>query len=512
MLTTVSSMSEHNSHLQRWLVSITAIASGVAVTLAITVINTAIPDIMGYFGMGQITAQWMSTAFLAAMTSTMLMIDWLDKAIGLRLTFILVLTLFVFASLLGAISPNQDILILSRVLQGAAAGIVQPISMLAMFRVFPPEQRGKAMGLFAMGTVLAPAVAPLFGGIVVDFYGWRHTFYVALPFALIGLLLSPFTLPGRDRSIKIPKFDWLGFILMLIVTVGFLTAFVNGQRLGWSSLEVILLFWTSIFASVFFIFWELKVNDPLIELRLFLNLRFASAAIVSFVFGLSIFVTTYMVPLFVQTVQGLSATQAGLILFPQVLLVFLFPLGGYLSDKVSIAFLSSIGMALIAVSALLTSFADLNTSFWLLTLWVLIGRIGNTFVFPAVSVGALRPVSADMVAQASGTVNCMRQLGGAFGVNLFAVFLERRTQFFSEMLTPLQNAGNPQTLDLLEKVKNLLSHAGLPVLDQAPMALQYLEKVINVQSNMFGFKDTFIVLFIVCSLSIIIGLAMKSGK
>ena len=235
-------MSEHNSHLQRWLVSITAIASGVAVTLAITVINTAIPEIMGYCGMGQITAQWMSTAFLAAMTSTMLMIDWLDKAIGLRLTFILVLTLFVFASLLGAISPNQDILILSRVLQGAAAGIVQPISMLAMFRVFPPEQRGKAMGLFAMGTVLAPAVAPLFGGIVVDFYGWRHTFYVALPFALIGLLLSPFTLPGRDRSIKIPKFDWLGFILMLIVTVGFLTAFVNGQRLGWSSLEVILLF------------------------------------------------------------------------------------------------------------------------------------------------------------------------------------------------------------------------------------------------------------------------------
>ena len=114
MLTTVSSMSAHSSQLQRWLVTITAIASGVAVTLAITVINTAIPDIMGYFGMGQITAQWMSTAFLAAMTSTMLMIDWLDKAVGLRFTFISVLSLFVFASLLGAISPNEDILILSR--------------------------------------------------------------------------------------------------------------------------------------------------------------------------------------------------------------------------------------------------------------------------------------------------------------------------------------------------------------------------------------------------------------
>ena len=512
MLTTVSSMSAHSSQLQRWLVTITAIASGVAVTLAITVINTAIPAIMGYFGMGQITAQWMSTAFLAAMTSTMLMIDWLDKAVGLRFTFISVLSLFVFASLLGAISPNEDILILSRVLQGAAAGIVQPISMLAMFRVFPPEQRGKAMGIFAMGTVLAPAVAPLFGGIVVDLYGWRHTFYIALPFALIGLVLSPFTLPGRDRSIETPKFDWLGFTLMLIITGGFLTAFVNGQRLGWSSLEVVLLLWVSIFTLIIFILWELRTKEPLIELRLFLNLRFASAAIVSFLFGVSIFVTTYMVPLFVQTVQGLSATQAGLILLPQVLLALLFPLGGYLSDRMSISLLASLGMALIAISALLTSFADLNTSFWFLTFWVFVGRFGNIFVFPAVSVGALRPVPANMVAQASGTVNCMRQLGGAFGVNLFAVFLERRTQFFSEMLTPFQNAGNTQTMELLDKVKDLLSHAGLPLLEQAPMALGYLDKVIYVQSNMYGFKDIFVVLFIVCALSIIVALAMKSGR
>ena len=153
----------HAAGSNRWLVTMTSLTASISVTLSATIVNVAIPDIMGTFGMGQITAQWMSTAFLASMTATMLMTDWLDKVLGLRATFVVALSIFVLGSVIGGIAPNEDFLILSRIMQGGAAGIVQPLSMVAMFRVFPPEQRGNAMGIFGLGVVLGPTVGVAVG-------------------------------------------------------------------------------------------------------------------------------------------------------------------------------------------------------------------------------------------------------------------------------------------------------------------------------------------------------------
>jgi len=488
----------------RWLVTMTSLTASIAVTLTATIVNVAIPDIMGTFGIGQITAQWMSTAFLASMTATMLMTDWLDKALGLRATFVLALSVFVAGSLIGGIAPNEDFLILSRVMQGGAAGIVQPLSMVAMFRVFPPDQRGKAMGIFGLGVVLAPALGPFVGGVLIDTFNWRYVFYLAIPFALVGMTMAQFVYPARDPEATRPRFDWTGFAVMLLALASLLTAFTNGQRDGWGSVPVVVLFCVSLTATAVFIFWELRAREPLLDLRLFANPRFTSAAIVSFIFGAGIFATTYMIPLFVQTVQGMTPTQAGLMLMPGGLLLgATFPVAGRLSDRLPVDMLIAIGLALIAVSALLTASVDLDTGFWTLDVWVMIGRVGNGFIFPALSVGALRAVPPVMVAQASGTVNFMRQLGGAFGVNLLAVYLERRTQFFSNAMIESQTVSNTETMELLARVKGVLAHAGVPDFQQMPAALQYLAQVVYTQANMFGFRDSFLVIAVATALAIL---------
>ena len=487
----------------RWLVTATSLISSIAVTVTATIVNIAIPDIMGAFGISQITAQWMSTAFLASMTATMLMTDWLDKALGLRATFIAALAVFILGSFIGGFAPNEDFLILSRVMQGGAAGIVQPLSMVAMFRVFPPDQRGNAMGIFGLGVVLAPAIGPFAGGFLIDSFDWRYVFYVGIPFAVIGMTLAQFVYPARDPNITRPRFDWTGFALLVLALASLLTAFTNGQREGWGSMSVVMLFGTSFAATAGFIVWELLVREPLLDLRLFANFRFTSAAIVSFVFGAGIFATTYLVPLYVQTVQGLTPTQAGLLLMPGGLLLgAMFPLAGRLSDRVPVDVLIAFGLILIAFSALLTSRVDLDTGFWMLAAWVMIGRVGNAFIFPALSVGALRAVPPVLVAQASGTVNFMRQLGGAFGVNLLAVYLERRTQFFSNAMVESQTASNGETMELLARVRDFLAHAGLPDFQQMPGALQFLEQVVYTQANMFGFRDSFLVIAVVTALAI----------
>ena len=132
----------------------------ISTVLASTIVNVALPDIMGAFGMGQDTAQWMSTGFLAAMTATMLTASWFVTRLGLRRTFVSAMSLFVVASIIGGLSVNETELVGMRVLQGAAAGVMQPLAMIAMFSVFPPHQRGMAMGIFGLGVVLAPRHRP----------------------------------------------------------------------------------------------------------------------------------------------------------------------------------------------------------------------------------------------------------------------------------------------------------------------------------------------------------------
>ncbi len=488
----------------RWLVTMTSLTASIAVTLTATIVNVALPDIMGTFGIGQITAQWMSTAFLASMTATMLMTDWLDKALGLRATFVAALLLFIVGSFIGGTARNEDFLILSRVMQGGAAGIVQPLSMVAMFRVFPPEQRGKAMGIFGLGVVLAPAIGPFAGGLLIDSFNWRYVFYVGIPFALIGMAMAQMVYPAREGEVRRPRFDWTGFAVMSLALSTLLTALSNGQRDGWGSMPVVVLFCVSLAAAAFFVFWELRAKDPLLDLRLFANPRFTSAAIVSFVFGAGVFGTTYLIPLFVQTLQGLTPTQAGLMLMPGGLMLgAMFPVAGRLSDRVPVDVLIAIGLTLGAVSALLLSTVDLDTGFWALAWWVTIGRVGNAFIFPALSVGALRAVPPVMVAQASGTVNFMRQLGGAFGVNLLAVYLERRTQFFSSAMIESQTASNSETMALLARAREILAHAGVPEFQQIPAALQYLARVVYAQASMFGYRDSFLVVAAVTALAIL---------
>ena len=191
----------------RWLVTATVMMGTIATILTATIVNVALPDIMGAFGMGQDKAQLLSTGFLAAMTGTMLLNAWMVDTLGQRATFMLAITIFIAASIMGGLAPAEGVLILARVLQGGAAGILQPLAMQTIFQVFPPEKRGSAMGIYGIGVVLAPALGPTLGGIMVDSFSWRYVFFMAVPFCFIGLFMAAILMPGRATSGPPRKFD-----------------------------------------------------------------------------------------------------------------------------------------------------------------------------------------------------------------------------------------------------------------------------------------------------------------
>lgn len=478
----------------KWLATGTIMIATISVVLSTTIVNVAIPAVMGAFGISAVQAQWISTGFLAAMTATMLLADWTNRAFGMRLTMNAAMGVFLAGSVLGGIAPNETVLTLARVVQGAAAGIVQPLAMIMLFKVFPPDKRGAAMGIYGVGVVLAPALGPWIGGVLMDAFDWRSVFYLSLPFAGLAILLSNLFLPSREESGPIPAFDFVGMTILSIFLAVLLSTLSNAQRLGWDSNMTLTGFTISAASAIAFVIWEMHTTKPMLDMRLFANFAFSSASVIAFIMGAGLFGSTYLLPVFVQQIQGMTPTQAGLLLMPSgFAMLLVFPIAGRLSDKVPAPILIGLGMAVFAGSSWLMTAVNVHTAFWTLAWWTILSRVGLGLVFPAISSGALKVLPPHLLGQGSGASNFVRQLGGAFGVNLLAVFIERRTIMHADAFAATQTSDNTTTMELLREVAGLLHASGLPDPQLMPAAASFLGQTMMIQSSNAAFQDGFLI-------------------
>ena len=398
----------------------------ISTILSATIVNVAFPALIAEFHVGHDELQWIAAGYLAAMTATMLATAWLVQAFGERLAFVGMLALFLAASLLAAASWSTNALIVARVIQGGAAGILQPLAMIVLFRVFPLDERGRAMALYGFGIVLAPAIGPAIGGTLLDAFGWRSIFLLTVPSAIAGIVLGLRALPDRSRGASL-RFDVAGWLLLTASLIALLNVPVVGHRQGFGSAEVIGLIVASAVLAIGFVEWERRARSPLLPIALFRHRPFVGASIVAFAYGIGLFGSTYLVPVFAQQIAHYDATDAGWLLMPPgVALAIAIAVGGGLSDRMHPAPIIIAGLALFALSSLLLAFSGAATGFVLLALWLVIGRIGLGMLIPALNVAAVQALSGAELAYASSAVNFVRQLGGAIGVNLLAVVLEWR--------------------------------------------------------------------------------------
>lgn len=486
----------------RWLVTLTSMLGAFATLLTGTIINVAIPDVMGALGMTPEQAQWLSTGFLASTTVTMLLAAWSVETFGMRQTYNLSMLVFLGGSLMGGLAMTTEALIVARFVQGAGAGLMTPVSMLIVFQVFPVHRRGTAMGLFSIGVVLAPALGPVLGGYLVDELNWRYVFFIAVPFALISIPLAMVFMPPREPDARSPRFDWTGVFLISASLLTLLTALADGPRDDWGADRVAVLFAIAAISGIAFVAWESHVRDPMFNLALFANGRFLAASIVTFIIGAGLYGSTYLLPLFMQIIQGLQPTDSGLLLLPAgLMMAIFFPLAGRLSDSMSPRRLILFGTFLFGISSLLVAQVDTDTPLLTFGLWVLIGRIGLSFIFPCLNAAAMRPLPLAQLAQGSGMINFLRQLGGAFGVNLLAVLLERRSAFHIDALTATQTPANATTMVTLERLMEQLQQMGLEGAEAMARAEAFLGQMVWLQGTMLGYRDAFLVVaavFFIC--------------
>ncbi|MCQ4347942.1 DHA2 family efflux MFS transporter permease subunit [Pseudomonas stutzeri] len=413
------------AHYPRWLLAL-LIVSTMTMVLSSTSINVALPAIMADFAIGRPLAQWLVTGVLAAMTSGLLLSSWAQARFGPRATLLTSFGLFLLTSLVAPFVTSIWVLIAIRIVQGLCAGIAQPLSMVLIFRAYPGEGRGLALGLFGLGAMMAPALGPTLAGFLVDHFGWPAVFWLPAPICVLSLVGGALLLPTL-RSLSPPRLDVPGFVLLNLALFGILAALAEAQRFGWGHPAPLLTGALGLLGLAAFLWRCTRHPAPLLPLRLWRNASFRHTSWVSMVLGVSLFGVTYLVPLYVQTVEGFSASDAGLLLLPTGLVlgaaVFL---GGWLSDKVAARWLLVGGLGLLTLSTAGQALMGTGAGFWAICAWVSLGRVGIGGLLPGVSTGAVQDLPPEDLAPATGTISFMRQLGGALGINLLTFFLEWR--------------------------------------------------------------------------------------
>jgi len=414
----------------RWYVLLTVMLGTMASIMASTIVNVAVPDMSLQFSLGQAQAQWLSAGFMAAMTVSMPVTPWLLNRFGYRRTYIGAILLLLAGSIAGGLANDYELVLAMRVAEGLAAGILQPIPAIIILRGFEPSEQGKAMGLFGAGVVLAPALGPSIGGVLVEWFGWRSIFFVASPFCLLALPLAARLLPhsapgGGEVNVEGTRLDIVGlFLVAVAILLG-----LNGLSMleGADRLPGVALMGASLFVLAVFVAHLKRSAQPLIRLELFKHAVFARGAIVAFIYGSALFGSTYLLPVFMQMALALPPSQAGAVLLPAgIVLAIVIPVVGRSSTPANRSLYTVAGLALLAVSFIAMVFVGVGSGLASIVALAVLGRVGLGCILPSLNLAAMEGVQSGLIAQGTSLINLLRQLGGATGVGLIGVFLEWR--------------------------------------------------------------------------------------
>ena len=402
----------------------------VAGVLCTSSFNVAVPALTKHFGLGQDQVQWAMTGFLAAMTVAMLPTAWLLDRLGFRVVFLMALVTLTASSIAGFYAPTFSFVVAARIMQGAATGILQPMGTLALMRLFPPEIQGRASGILIFSIALTPAVAPSFGGLLLDRFGWESIFLLGTPFAVVAGVAAIYLLPV-PREIKVRPFDWFGLGWLTLSTIALVEGVSSLQRNGVVSPWTIGQFAIAMVAALLYYWHANRRNEPIINLKVFGQRTFAMGTIVSFSYGFGLYASTYLIPVFLQNALSYSASAAGIALLPSgIALVVMLPLAGLMADHYAPKWITLIGLVMFGASFLDFSIQAEGMQYREIIFATVVGRIGLGMILPALSLATLRHMEPHQLGQSSVVFSYARQLGGVMGVAVIAVFIEWRETLY----------------------------------------------------------------------------------
>lgn len=486
-----------NNPKYRWFLLMNIMIGTFMAVLDSTIVNVGLPKIMASFGVGIDKIEWVLTAYMLAMAVMLPTSGWLADKFGYKKVYFWGLFLFTLGSFLCGLSGNENMLIISRVIQGLGAGSLMPVGMAIITREFPPSERGVALGFWAIAAAASVSFGPLIGGYLVDNFKWNLIFDVNIPIGIVGMMVT-LIIQKEYINKRIKGFDLIGFLSVSIFLPFFLYALTEGNASsnsqGWQSPEILLFFAISIIALAVFISVELRVENPLIDLKLLRDNNFAISNLIMLIFGIGMFGSTFLIPLYLQNSLGYTAIQAGAVFLPVgIIQGTMSPIAGRVGDKVNPKIPIVIGVLLLAFSFYLNIFLSFLTEHWYIMLSLYIRGFAMGLLFTPLSAISLLDIPREKMAQASGLFNVIRQIGGSLGVAILATLLTSRVNFH------MQNFGDSiqATSPIFHQVTSNLSHhisyaAGSSPVIAGKQALSVLMQNVSTQAFIEGINDDFL--------------------
>ncbi len=482
--------------VNKWLVTIAVMVPTMIEILDMSVANVALTHIQGSLSAGQEEVTWVLTSYLVANAVVIPMSGWLAGFMGRKRYLLASITLFTLSSLLCGTATGLAELITFRVLQGIGGGGLQPMSQAILLESFPPRQRGLAMAIFGMGIVVGPILGPLVGGYLTDVMSWRWIFYINLPIGTLAffmVLTFIFDPAYMHRRAKGEMVDYIGLAL-LCVGVGCLQIVLDkGQQEDWLNSDFILLLSAVSLSSIAaLIFWELRQERPILDLRIFKNISFATGNLVMFFGFFCFFGSIVLLPIYLQKLLGYTAFQAGLVLGPAgAISIFILPMVGKSTEKIDPRFLLATGLLINAYAVHYMAGFNLQIDFFTASMGRIIQGFGMPFFFVSLTMLTMASVSREQMNNASAIFNLLRNLGGSFGVAFVTTILARRAQFHQARLSEHLSVYDPAFTITLEKIKAALAVKTGALADQTQAALGLLYRQLLRESSSLAFNDVF---------------------
>jgi EmrB/QacA subfamily drug resistance transporter len=402
-----------------WLVPLLVLIVGTFVSvLDVSIINVAIPDIQNEFGTSTENIQWITTAYSLTLGVLVPASGWLADRFGPRRIYIISLVAFALTSALCGLAWDLPSMVCFRILQAVPGGVLPVVTLSMVYKIVPPREIGTAMGIYGLGVVFAPAAGPTLGGYLVEYQTWRLIFFINVPIGLLGAVAA-FLVLNEFPKPKATKFDVWGFLTVSAGLFALLLAFTKATEWGWTSYPVLILLASAVNLMALFVTLELHIEEPLLDVRLFLLWPFTNSLVLLTALFVGLFAVLFYIPLFLQTGQGITPLHSGLVLLPEAIVMgALTPISGMLYDKIGPRWPSFIGLAVAAYGSYLLCGITANVPESQIVLWTCVRGAGNGLAMMCIITAGLAVVPDHQVNSAGAINNVAQRVASALGLAL----------------------------------------------------------------------------------------------
>lgn len=501
---------------QKWLIAMTVALGALLEIVDTSIVNVALPEMQSSLGATLSEVSWVITSYAIANVIILPLAAWLGDTFGKKNYFVFSLIGFTLSSALCGLATTLPMLVLARVLQGLTGGGLMSKAQSILFETFPPKEQGMAQAIFGVVAIAGPAVGPTLGGYIVTNLDWRWIFFINLPVGVLAIMMAMSVLPDDVKKLNVEKrVDWAGLVLLCVGLGSLQTVLEEGQSEDWFESRLIVgLMVAMVLALVLFVWRQLTVAYPVVDLRVLRHRSLAGGSAFSMVLGMTLYGAMFAVPVFCQSVLRLTAQDTGLLLMPGALAsAFTMPFVGKLTSKVDARVLILFGASVLIFTMWWLSHLTPMTGTGDLQGPLILRGVGTVFMFLPLSIATIGPLPKKDIPAATGFYNLTRQLGGSVGVAFLTSFLVNRQAFHTDALKPALGATSPMVQQRLALMASGLQARGMSAEAAHDGAVKMLDGALRLQAAVMSYGDTFVLVgaFVLVSLPLILLLG-KGGR